>query len=118
MIVILILFSLIVCLITNSFVSGIYSRLAITIFSGFSFWVLFFWYLLGVVSFAVDCKDIVYSELGETEEVIVTTGFLTPLLVFIIFNLCILIIKKYSKQRPKKSNILKRCGRVRLFTEF
>lgn len=98
MIIVLILFSLIVCLITQKFVIGGFSRLAITVLSGFSFWVLFFWYFLGVISFEIDCNNIVGRVVGETELVIIATGFLTPLLVFIIFNLFIFILKKYKRK--------------------
>lgn len=79
MILILIVFSVIVTVLSHKYVVGIPPQFLITIFSSFSFWVLFFWGLLGIVGFNVDCE---YT-LSSTENIIVATGFVIPATVFI-----------------------------------
>lgn len=90
MILILIAFSIIVALLSHKYIVGIHSQLLITIFSSFSFWVLFFWGLLGIVGFNVGCD---YT-LSSSENIIVATGFVIPIMVFVGIKLIILIKSK------------------------
>ena len=94
MILILIFFSILVSLTTHKFVNGTFSKLLITVLGGFSFWVLFFWGVLGNVSLNVDCSKFVVHSFRSNEALIVATGFLTPLLVFGALNFIVFVINK------------------------